>query len=408
MMERKNSNCVVHVRQDSDNDLEALFHVVNPTTVTKTHPDTTSSSSVPMRLRKLPPSFFKQPPLDGGLSSESDHPSGLQISHSRAHSSPASLTVPTNLKGPPNHSLSPVVHQRSTSFDNTALLEEPAQMPPGWEMRSTPNGQRYFMNHFEQITTWQDPRKTQSTSNLNNAQTAGSLPDGWEQAITPEGDIYYINHIERTTSWVDPRIAMQCRSQENLRGSSIPPEMYRHRTIQLHRLQREREHLLKRQQELLKQEIRLKRDILEEGGTKSSLLGNLTREVSLLSPQDSTPVTNGGHIRDESFDSGLGMGGGNYQFHDIDMNESQPMFDANYNSKESTFRADPGRRLPDILDSLPGTNVDLGVMEGNDSTTDMDTDDLGVGLEFNSEMLNDVENLISPGNKIGDNFLTWL
>lgn len=144
-MERKNSNCVVHVRQDSDNDLEALFHVVNTAKVPKTHPDTTSANSLPMRLRKLPPSFFKQPPLDGVLSSEGDHPSGLQISHSRAHSSPASLTVPTSLKGPPNHSLSPVVHQRSTSFDNTALLEEPAQMPPGWEMRATPNGQRYFM-----------------------------------------------------------------------------------------------------------------------------------------------------------------------------------------------------------------------------------------------------------------------
>lgn len=142
-MERKNSNCVVHVRQDSDNDLEALFHVVNKNAAAKTHPDPTSSAnSLPMRLRKLPPSFFKQPPLDGTLSPDQDTPTGL-ISHSRAHSSPASLTVPTSLKAP--HSLSPVVHQRSTSFDNTALLEEPAQMPPGWEMRTTPNGQRYFM-----------------------------------------------------------------------------------------------------------------------------------------------------------------------------------------------------------------------------------------------------------------------
>lgn len=145
IMERTNNNCVVHVRQDSDTDLEALFHVVNPTTVPNSHPDTTPANSLPMRLRKLPPSFFKQPPIDGGLSPETDHPLGLQISHSRAHSSPASITVPSSLKGPPNHSLSSVVHQRSTSFDNTALLEEPAQMPPGWEIRSTPNGQHYFM-----------------------------------------------------------------------------------------------------------------------------------------------------------------------------------------------------------------------------------------------------------------------
>lgn len=90
------------------------------------------------------------------------------------------------------------------------------------------------------------------------------------------------------------------------------------------------------------------------------------------------------------------------------MNESQPMFDANYNSKDSSYRTDASRRLPEILDSLPATNVDLGVMEGNDSSSNMDTDDLGVGLEFNSEMLNDVENFMSPGNKMSDNFLTWL
>lgn len=106
------------------------------------------------------------------------------------------------------------------------------------------------------------------------------------------------------------------------------------------------------------------------------------------------------------------MGGGNYQFHDVDMNDSQPMFDANYNSKDTSFRAEPGRRLPEILDSLPGTNVDLGVecvMEGTDKTSNMETDDLGVGgLEFNSEILNDVESVLISPTKIADNFLTWL
>lgn len=145
-MERKNNNCVVHVRQDSDNDLEALFHVISKNSVAKTHPEPASSQSLPMRLRKLPPSFFKQPPIDGSLSPDQDVPKRLPISHSHSRSSPASLTVPTTLKGPPNHSLSPGVHhQRSTSFDNTALLEEPTPMPPGWEMRTTASGQRYFM-----------------------------------------------------------------------------------------------------------------------------------------------------------------------------------------------------------------------------------------------------------------------
>lgn len=84
------------------------------------------------------------------------------------------------------------------------------------------------------------------------------------------------------------------------------------------------------------------------------------------------------------------------------------MFDVNYNLKDLSFWVDLSWRFFEILDSLFGINVDLGVMEGNDSIVNMDIDDLGVGLEFNLEMLNDVENLIFFGNKIGDSFFIWL
>lgn len=127
-MEMKNNNCIVHVRTDSDNDLEALFnHVMKPKTAPKTP---TSNQSLPMRERKLPPSFFKPPPEKGAAERNE---SGLMISHSRAHSSPASLTIP-----PPNHSLTPN-HARS------ATLDESTTLLPGWEMRTAPGGERYFM-----------------------------------------------------------------------------------------------------------------------------------------------------------------------------------------------------------------------------------------------------------------------
>ncbi|KAG8454536.1 hypothetical protein GDO86_000961 [Hymenochirus boettgeri] len=46
---------IVHVRGDSETDLEALFNaVMNPNNKTANMP-------VPMRMRKLPDSFFKQP-----------------------------------------------------------------------------------------------------------------------------------------------------------------------------------------------------------------------------------------------------------------------------------------------------------------------------------------------------------
>lgn len=275
----------------------------------------------------------------------------------------------------------------------------------------------FVFSHFEQITTWQDPRKTQSTTNLTNSN---SLPDGWEQAITPEGEIYYINHLTRTTSWVDPRLAAMTQN----RNTSHPPPMLQNRPqppqkAMLERVQMEQKELKKRQQQLLEQEILLKHGLLERGGSKS-MLGNLAREASLgqlpTQPEITTP---NGHIRDESFDSGLGMNTGYSTFNaDVDLNtgaNDTTMFDANFNTKDTTSRSGEGRnntgRLPDFFDNLPGTNVDFGTIESNDSTpTAMETDDLGVGLDLQTDMLNDVESVLTPNmSKIPDpSFLTWL
>ncbi|OBS64212.1 hypothetical protein A6R68_07247 [Neotoma lepida] len=85
-------------------------------------------------------------------------------------------------------------------------------------MAKTSSGQRYFLNHIHQTTTWQDPRKAM-LSQLNVPASAspavpqtlmnsasGPLPDGWEQAMTQDGDVYYINHKNKTKSWLDPRL----------------------------------------------------------------------------------------------------------------------------------------------------------------------------------------------------------
>ncbi|KAF5892742.1 transcriptional coactivator YAP1 isoform X1, partial [Clarias magur] len=206
---------VVHVRGDSETDLEALFNaVMNPK-------NATVPPSVPMRLRKLPDSFFK-PPEPKSHSRQASTDAGtagtLTPQHVRAHSSPASLQLSAVTSGtmstlsPPGTSPQ---HLRQPSYE----IPDDVPLPPGWEMAKTPSGQRYFLNHIDQSTTWQDPRKamlqiTQTNSaspvpvqqqNLLNP-ASGPLPDGWEQAITADGEIYYINHKNKTTSWLDPRL----------------------------------------------------------------------------------------------------------------------------------------------------------------------------------------------------------
>ncbi|XP_010727313.1 transcriptional coactivator YAP1-like isoform X1 [Meleagris gallopavo] len=145
----------------------------------------------------------------------------LTPQHVRAHSSPASLQLgavspgtltPSGVVTGPGAPSSQ--HLRQSSFE----IPDDVPLPPGWEMAKTPSGQRYFLNHIDQTTTWQDPRKamlsqmnvTAPTSppvqqNLMNS-ASGPLPDGWEQAMTQDGEIYYINHKNKTTSWLDPRL----------------------------------------------------------------------------------------------------------------------------------------------------------------------------------------------------------
>lgn len=148
---------VVHVRGDSETDLEALFNaVMNPKTANV-------PQTVPMRLRKLPDSFFK-PPEPKSHSRQASTDAGtagaLTPQHVRAHSSPASLqlgagtlTASGVVSGP---AATPAAqHLRQSSFE----IPDDVPLPAGWEMAKTSSGQRYFLNHNDQTTTWQDPRK---------------------------------------------------------------------------------------------------------------------------------------------------------------------------------------------------------------------------------------------------------
>lgn len=40
----------------------------------------------------------------------------------------------------------------------------------------------------------------------NNSTNLGPLEWPWEEGVTQNGERYYINHINQTTSWRDPRL----------------------------------------------------------------------------------------------------------------------------------------------------------------------------------------------------------
>ncbi|XP_061608244.1 transcriptional coactivator YAP1-like isoform X1 [Phyllopteryx taeniolatus] len=200
---------VVHVRGDSQSELEALFSaVMNPTKSAQ------QPASLPMRMRKLPDSFFKPPdPRTHSRQASSDGGvcASLTPHHVRAHSSPASL--PVNM---PDAAAAPPV------------ISDDVPLPHGWEMAKTPTGQRYFLNHLDKTTTWHDPRLAQlqsaalphpgpspvHTHSLSNPATATKPP-----GCNPDAGLLSLAMQQRKEKErLRCKQHMQLKTQETTRG----------------------------------------------------------------------------------------------------------------------------------------------------------------------------------------------
>lgn len=281
---------IVHVRGDSQTELEALFNaVMNPSKAQR------QPASVPMKDRKLPKSFFTQPESRGHsrqASSDGGVSSTLTPRHVRAHSSPAIL--------PPQ-----------VDATTAPIIPDDMPLPHGWEMAKTPTGQRYFLNHVDKTTTWHDPRlaQLQSAAAQHPLSTAGTpahahslsnpaptvqpqninpetgpLPEGWEQAVTGDGEVYYIDHINKTTSWVDPCLA------------KINPTL-----LNLAMQQRQENERLRCKQQATSQDTGVRSRMDHD---RNTLVPPLDVRIRASNHE---PTLNGAHSRNESTDSGLSV-----------------------------------------------------------------------------------------------------
>ncbi|XP_054986915.1 transcriptional coactivator YAP1 isoform X3 [Sorex araneus] len=453
---------IVHVRGDSETDLEALFNaVMNPKTANV-------PQTVPMRLRKLPDSFFK-PPEPKAHSRQASTDAGtagaLTPQHVRAHSSPASLQLGAVSPGtltPSGVVSGPAAapgaqHLRQSSFE----IPDDVPLPTGWEMAKTPSGQRYFLNHIDQTTTWQDPRKAMLSQMNVTAPTSppvqqsamhsvsGPLPDGWEQAVTQDGEIYYINHKNKTTSWLDPRLdprfgkAMNQRMGQSAPVKQPPPlapqspqggvlgggSSNQQQQMRLQQLQMEKERLRLKQQELLRQamrninlstanspkcqELALRSQLPaleQDGGTQNpGSSPGMAQELRTMTTNSSDPFLNSGtyHSRDESTDSGLSMSSYSVPRTPDDFLDSVDEMDTGDTINQSTLPSQQNR-FPDYLEGIPGTNVDLGTLEGDGMS--LEGEELMPSLQeaLSSDILNDMESVLAATKLDKESFLTWL
>ncbi|KAH8402223.1 hypothetical protein KR009_010494 [Drosophila setifemur] len=95
-------------------------------------------------------------------------------------------------------------------------------LPPGYEMRTTQQGQVYFYHIPTGVSTWHDPRipRDFDTQHLT-LDAIGPLPSGWEQRKTASGRVYFVDHNNRTTQFTDPRLSGSILQM--IRRGAVPP-----------------------------------------------------------------------------------------------------------------------------------------------------------------------------------------
>ena len=109
---------------------------------------------------------------------------------------------------PPSNSQNRPQHRRPSPKPVTDL-------PAGYEMKITDQGQIYFLHVPTGVSSWHDPRIPKDL----NLQTLcggdgdrslddvlGTLPSGWERRETSSGRPYFLDHASRTTQFTDPRL----------------------------------------------------------------------------------------------------------------------------------------------------------------------------------------------------------
>ncbi|XP_033002073.1 transcriptional coactivator YAP1 isoform X8 [Lacerta agilis] len=395
---------IVHVRGDSETDLEALFNaVMNPKGANVPH-------TLPMRLRKLPDSFFK-PPEPKAHSRQASTDAGtagaLTPQHVRAHSSPASLQLGT--VSPGGLAPSGIVpgaapssqHLRQSSFE----IPDDVPLPPGWEMAKTPSGQRYFLNHIDQTTTWQDPRKALLSQMNVTAPTSPPV----QQSIMNSATAMSQRISQSAPVKQPPPIAPQSPPGGVLGGSNSNQQQQ----MRLQQLQMEKERLRLKHQELLRQELALRSQLpsMEQDGVPQNPVSSpgMSQELRTMTTNSSDPFLNSGtyHSRDESTDSGLSMSSYSVPRTPDDFLNSVDEMDTGDTINQSNIPSHQNR-FPDYLEAIPGTNVDLGTLEGD--AMNIEGEELMPSLQeaLSSDILNDMESVLAATKLDKESFLTWL
>ncbi|CAH8611586.1 unnamed protein product [Heterobilharzia americana] len=112
------------------------------------------------------------------------------IRNGRLNSSPRQdVTSNNTLRMPTSNATNTSDTSAALNSPNSTENADDTPLPPGWEVKYTAEGRKYYVDHLTKTTTWCKPTP---------------LPPGWERRTDNVGRVYYIDHNTRTTTWLCP------------------------------------------------------------------------------------------------------------------------------------------------------------------------------------------------------------
>ena len=159
-----------------------------------------------------------------------------------------------------------------------------------------------------------------SVSSPSPVQELGPLPEGWEHANTEQGEHYFINHITKVTTWYDPRTkGKNVVVNRNQRDMAQLDMQKRELEMQKSVIAQKREEVERQRVARMQQMQMARRSTSQENvalnhsvNQAQSMMMRLSHNeghTALVDPFLSQRVADQqAHNRQESADSGLGMG----------------------------------------------------------------------------------------------------
>ncbi|KAI6079849.1 Transcriptional coactivator YAP1 isoform X6 [Aix galericulata] len=263
-------------------------------------------------------------------------------------------------------------------------------------------------HHIDQTTTWQDPRKAMLSQMNVTAPTSPPV----QQNLMNSASAMNQRISQSAPVKQPPPLAPQSPQGGVMGGSSSNQQQQ----MRLQQLQMEKERLRLKHQELLRQALRninpstanspkhqelaLRSQLPtmeQDGGSQNPVSSpGMSQELRTMTTNSSDPFLNSGtyHSRDESTDSGLSMSSYSVPRTPDDFLNSVDEMDTGDSISQSNIPSHQNR-FPDYLEAIPGTNVDLGTLEGDGMN--IEGEELMPSLQeaLSSDILNDMESVLA-------------